>query len=113
MTKQVFSGGVVGAGEDAEEEPDEESGADRPGVDSNSAKSSSASAAVGAVSRELRVRLAALSEDAEDPEDSSKDRLGERCTRSFMVDGTNESTWAENGNEGACVRYGVGGEMSA
>lgn len=81
------AGGVVGRGEEAADDSAddslEEPGADNPGVESKSISSSStslvfAAGAARAISRELRVRLAILSEDAEDPEDSSKDRLGDR-----------------------------------
>lgn len=94
------AGGVVGSGEEAAEEALEESAdADNPGVDSRSSVSRSAP---DVVNLELRDRLAALSEETELPDDSSKERLGERCTRRFIMD-ESEPT-ADTGSEGACVR---------
>ena len=77
-------------GEEAGEEVAEESAdADNPGVDSIS--STLWSPAAAAVNLELRVLFAALSDDTELPEDSSKERLGDRWTRRFIVDGTTDT----------------------
>jgi hypothetical protein len=65
---------------------------------------------------ELLVLFAALSEDvADDPDDSSNDRFGEREMRRLRVSvfaGGNGSGCGR-GREGAWVRNGVGGDMSA
>lgn len=89
----------MGKGEEAGEEaadddPAEDPGADKPGVDSKSIDSLSMtsipecgpSPTVAVVNLELLVRLATLWEDADDPDDSSNERLGDRCTRRFIID---------------------------
>lgn len=99
-------GGGLESGEDAADDEADDPGALRPGVESRSCSGSSSRIGrrVDVAERLERVRFAAPSEHAEEPEDSSKERLGDRCTRRLARVGTAEGGGVVMSELEGCVR---------